>query len=288
MSTWTTGRGVCVLVAAGMLLSAFLGVAAGAESPGREGEVRIARITVSLQDQPLSAALTAVAELSGRTIEVTGEIDERRVSISLRDATLEESLERILRPLNYTVIWLPGNSLAIHLLGDSENDAIAASDSESREPMTDRLSDNPVSLFPGGEEVLPPSHPGEPGITSADINYYSSFHTQLDPNDEEVLPPSTPETKGMTQDEMDFLTEMHQAENPADAELLPPEGDDEFGLTQAEFEAMQSSTPALPPSQIEVLPPDEPGGIGLTLEELQSITQSRLADDSDVDVVPPD
>ncbi len=92
----------------------------------------------------------------------------------------------------------------------------------------------------------------------------------------------------MTVEEMHFLSEMHQTENLADGELLPPEGDDEFGLTQAEIEAMQSSRPALPPSQIEILPPDEPGGIGLTLEELQSIEESRPADDSVVDVVPPD
>lgn len=230
------------------------------------------RLAIEIKDQPLDEALKRVAALTGRKLELIGPVDERRITVSLRATTLEESLERILHPSSYTIIWLADGGLAIHVLGEAEDDAGVLGDSP--EP-TEGLSDNPVSLFPGGEEVLPPSHPGEQGITFADIDYYSSFHTQLDRNDMEVLPPATSDTKGMTQEEMDFLSEIHQAGNPADTELVPPAGDDEFGLTQADFEAMQSNRPVLPPSQVEIVPPDEPGGIGLTLEQLQSMTQAR-------------
>ena len=248
------------------------------------------RLTVDLRERPLHEALETVAELAGKKLEVVGAADhERKVSISLRDATLQESLEKVLRPGNYVILWLPENRLRVHILDGQSDDGTRVT--QTAAPV-EELYGEPVSLFPGGKEVLPPSLPGEPGLTIADLNYYRSFATDLDPAEIEVLPPLSSEEDGLTQADIKFFSAMHQVPEPADIEVIPPKGEDELGLTLAEFEAMRSNRPALSPSQIEVVPPDLPGEKGLTLEglreQLRSMPQPPPASDLPAEILPPE
>ncbi len=244
------------------------------------------RLTVDLRERPLHEALETVAELAGKKLEVVGAADhERKVSISLRDATLQESLEKVLRPGNYVILWLPENRLRVHLLDGQSDDGTRVT--QTAAPI-EEFYEEPVSLFPGGQEVLPPIFPGGPGLTIADLNYYRSFATDLDPAEIEVLPPLSSEEDGLTQADINFFSDMHQVPEPAEIELIPRKGEDELGLTLAELEAMKSNRPAQSPSQIEVVPPDLPGEIGLTLEQLNAQAKSPPAAATLADMVPPD
>ncbi len=119
------------------------------------------------------------AALIVQDIEVTGRIDDRKVSVNLHEATLLKSIERILSASSYVVISSAEKHLVIRMLGGTRDPADAGIDpqAESRDEAFDGL----VSIFRDGPEVIPPSHPEGEGLTMADIEYYWSDSTDLDP-----------------------------------------------------------------------------------------------------------
>ncbi len=246
------------------------------------------QITATFRNEPLEDVLTTVGELTGWSIEVIGTPDDSVVSVQLRKTSIEESLERILYPRNYTLIWSPGNVLTIHLMADEGEDASAAGEVLSQ--ADEGLFDDPVSLFPGPDEVIPPSYPGGQGLTAQDIEYYRTLQTPSDPMHEEVVPPSAPGTVGITRAEIEFYAATRQVEDPADMELFPPEDDDGFVFTAADLQEIMANRPSVPAAQIEVIPPEEPGGIGVTLGELQALRQSTVPQPplTMEDMIPPD
>ncbi len=272
---------VLVLLTATALLAVFPGVRAHAADPHASTDVRI---TLELKDQPIGEALAMVAELAGQALEVTGSIGTRKVSLILRDASVHESLQRILYPSSY-IIGTSDDRLSIRVLGDS-----AGSDGPPVEPPqpAEESIDAPLSLFPGDEEALPGSN-----LTIVDINHYSSISTDLDAVDVELVPPSSSEEMGITLADIEFVSGMLRLPDSANVELVPPDSEDEQGLTLADLvEAMASGRPALLPSEIELVPPDLPGAIGLTLEQLNAQLNAQMksppAAATLADMVPPD
>ena len=258
---------------ASVLLTAVLcGLSLGlsGQAEGSDKSPTNVRISATVQDVSVGEALEIVGVLAGLPIEVTGAIGDRRISVNLQSVTLEKALDRILYRLNYVVVWSLDDRLSIRIL-DSED------------------FDEPFSLFPGDDEVWPPSQPGEPSITIADLKYYRSFWTDVDPAERGVLPPSSFGGVGLTQADIEFFSAMHQVPDPADMELFPPESENGVGLTLAEFEAMRLKWPALAPSQIELFPPESEDGVGLALAEFEAMKPSRPGlPPSQIEVLPPD
>ena len=259
MFAWSSRRLNWILAAIATLLVLFPACVLYAADPETHVE---ARITVELQDRSLSEALETVAEMVGQRLEVSGDMGERKVSVVLRGATLQESLERILQPLDFIIEWLPKNRVTVYLLDREGSNAEAPV--KAREPIGGFAD---INFSARGDDGLPLSHLDVLLITSADMEFYNSFRTYIDPVDMEVFPPSSPEVVGPTQAEIEFQSVMHQTPDPADMELFPPESEDGVGLTLAEFEETRSSRPGLPPSQIESFPPVQLGESGLTLKE---------------------
>ena len=147
------------------------------------------RITEQLWNLSIQEALEAVALLAGRPIEVIGPIEEREISVNLHEATLLESIDKVLSPSNYVVILSEDKSLVIRVLGRAGDRADAGHDpqAESRDNSVDGL----VSIFRDDPEVIPPSQPGEEGLTMADVEYYWSFAPDPDPSEVPVFPLSS-------------------------------------------------------------------------------------------------
>jgi hypothetical protein len=246
------------------------------------------RITATFRHEPLEDVLATISELAGWSIDVIGAPDDWVVSEQLRKVSIEESLERILYPRNYTLIWSSGNVLTIHLMADRGARASAAGDVSFQ--ADEGLFDDPVSLFPGPDEVIPPSYPGGQGLTAQDIEYYRTLQIPSDPMHEEVVPPSAPGTVGITRAEIEFYASTRQVEGPADMELFPPEEGDGFVFTAADLRELRANRPLVPAAQIEVIPPEEQGGIGVTLGELQALRQSTVSQPplTMEDVIPPE
>ena len=132
-------------LAAAVFLMALMGSPAYGGDPAADSDIRI---TLEVEDQTLDQALAALSALIGQEIEVKGRIDERRVSVILDGATLDDSLKRELRPRSYIVLWSPEGRLTLHVSGDPQDDE--SSVAQDRPPLVapDEL---PPSLFPGGD-----------------------------------------------------------------------------------------------------------------------------------------
>jgi hypothetical protein len=123
---------------------------------------------------------------------------------------------------------------------------------------------------PGNIEVVPPAHPGERGMTTAELKAKAGTAAQMDPKRVEVVPPSRPGERGLTQAELMAKAGSTVPEDPDSMEVVPPSKPGERGLTQAELMAKAGGTVPVDPDSMEVVPPSKPGERGLTQAELKA------------------
>ena len=221
------------------------------------------RVAIKIQDQSLEDALESVVRSTGRTLEVIGPADERRISLELSNVTLQESLKRILHPSSHAISW--GNDhLQIWILDGSGVPLLVPNES-IKVPL-----ERPVSLSPGDWEVVPPDGSGELGLTLRATELHNSLYAQAAPDDIEVVPPLPGETFGITQREIDSNAILNPPVAVGDLEVVPPGEEGGPVLTVDELEAASATAAPLTPSEIEVIPPDVPGGVGMTLEQLNT------------------
>ena len=247
------------------------------------------RITAQLWNLSIQDALEAVALLVGRPIEVIGPIEEREISVNLHEATLLESIDKVLSPSNYVVIFSEDKSLVIRVLGGAGDRADAGHDpqAESRDDPVDGL----VSIFRDGPEVIPPSQPGEEGLTMADIEYYWSFALDLDPSEEPVFPPSSADEDVFTEQDLAILL-TDPDPYPPDADLVPPDDEGHAVITLQDLETLRSAVLEQQPSEVSLWPADEAGDSSMPVADLGkslgSTIRVDLGPESLADLIPPE
>lgn len=247
------------------------------------------RITAQLWNLSIQEALEAVALLAGRPIEVIGPIEEREISVNLHEATLLESIDKVLSPSSYVVILSEDKSLVIRVLGGAGDRADAGHDpqAESRDDPVDGL----VSIFRDGPEVIPPSQPGEEGLTMADIEYYWSFAPDLDPSEEPVFPPSSADEDVFTEQDLAILL-TDPDPYPPDADLVPPDDEGHAVITLQDLETLRSAVLEQQPSEVSLWPADEAGDSSMPVTDLgKSLGPTARVDlgpESLADLIPPE
>lgn len=200
------------------------------------------RITVELRGLSLGEALETVADMSGQQLEVSGDLGERRVSVTLRDATLQESLEKILYPQDFIVDWSAQGRTTVHLLGGT---GVANTSFSGSRP----LDPSQIELFsPGGDNLV--------GLTAGENETLRASWPPQDLSQIELFPPGGDNLVGLTVGENEALRASWPAQDLSQIELFPPDGDEVFGLTVEENEALRESWPSQDLSQIELFPPD--------------------------------
>lgn len=261
-----------IAVIGGLLLPAVVQAASAVDGN------RNLRFTALIQDQSIREALEAVALLAGRTIEVMGPLEDRKVSVTLNNATLAKSIDKVLSPSNYVIVWSDEESLVILMLDGIGDPAVAGSDSPagSRENSDDGL----VSLFRDGPEVLPPSHPGEEGLTMADIEYYRSFAPVYDPSEVEIFPSSPGEDSFTEQDLADLIA--NQEPELLDTDLVPRDSAGHSVITLRDVENMRSAMLESPPSEVALWPVDETGDSSLEF----TVPREFLIPDAEAYILP--
>ena len=245
-------------------------------------------VSMVIEDAPLASALAALGERTGVAIELHGEVGDARTSLTLREASLEKSIERILSPLNYIVVWNLDGSVSVLLLdelakqpapGDAAEEATAAVE-----------GDSPLHII-GDTEVVPPGEDGEEGLTEEDLDYYQSLSRPTDSSEIDLLPPGAQDAWGMTAQDLELENDL-SGDQSIYQELLPPGPGAEVPFTVGDLEAQEAQRIPPLPSEIEVIPPGPSGEPGMTLEELEQIIAARpQPDPSQVplsDLIPPE
>lgn len=245
----------------------------------------LTRITVDIEEMSLVAALETVAGLGGQDLDVVGATNlANDVSLSLRNVTVQEGLEKILQTENYVILWLQGNRVKVLLLDDEHGLTPELADRGARagEPPLD-ASATPLDTE---EELLPP--PGEPAFGATELSGVQRVYPSVDPSELDVVPPGLDEQRGFTQADIEFSSASQPNLEPHEIELFPPDNDDAPTLTLDDFQSMKSTWLSLTPAQAEIIPPDLPGEPGITLEQLETIRPSADFQPAAADLLPPD
>ena len=270
-------------VIGGFLLPAIVQAASAGDGD------RDLRLTALFQDLPIQEALEAVGLLAGRQIEVMGPIEDRKVSVTLNNATLSESIYKVLSPSNYVVVLSDQESVVVLMLEGIGDPAAAGSDSQA--DSRDDSSDDLVSIFRESPEVIPPSHPDEEGLTSADIEYYWSFAPDYDPSEVDVIPPTSGGEDGFTeQDLADLLA--NQQPDPLDSDFVPRDSAGHSVMILQHVETLRSATLGSQPSEVALWPSDEGDVSDLSItiprDSMKANAHVDLNPESLADFIPPD
>lgn len=92
---------IFLLILAGGIISTGLAITSFGSQNGSELPV----FSLSAKEEPLRKVLDKISTASGYEITLNGESGDLVVSVTFKDATLDEAIERVLAGLNYVAVW---------------------------------------------------------------------------------------------------------------------------------------------------------------------------------------
>ncbi len=240
-----------ILGTAAVLLGSSLVFPAAALAFGHEREDRSdTRITIELIDKSVRESLATIAELTGIPIEVVGlSGNERRISVILRDATLQKSLERILASVDYVTIHTSQGSLSILVI-----DREPADQSDPAREQMGGLSDPSPDQFSTAEDPFPPDELLKLARKEFNFENNSPDAKGLDLNDPDLFPPDWSKSTDFTPAGASVHGTARDSQR-LETVALPPSGE-ELRLLLEDLDPIQPRDTTLAPTQFDVLPPD--------------------------------
>lgn len=241
-------------------------LAPGGASVANEIGATVQKYTVILDNRAIDEALTDLSQLAGVSIELAGETIDRRVSVRLEQATLEQAISKLLAAENYIVVNQLDGGISILLLDrvrdpsqpPSENPQSQADFLEKPQDWEMREQGSPLEV--DGDEMA---------MHSEDLFETFDDWEQPLPEDLEIVPPE--EGKEFSLFEAD-LQEPETSEtrwHPSFDEVLPPEIDGTFGMTVAELQKELTADPPMDEPWDELVPPDDETGEVLFVKDLE-------------------
>ena len=117
--------------------------------------------SLNVKDKELSQVLEDVSAASGYTIVFNGD-DDLKISLTLRDSSLEQTLKRVLRDINYTAVWDDTHKkVFISVFGQKKSRGMGrAGMSPGMSKKMARTHTNPPGMFPRKVPL-----PGKPAVS---------------------------------------------------------------------------------------------------------------------------
>ncbi len=235
----------------GLLVVALCGISPALGQPANAGseDGDDSRITIPFKDVSIARAVEILAELTDHTIEVLGPIQDRQVTLVLREVTLKESLERIFYPSSFVIEWGVDRRLMLRLLTD-----------DSRQ--TDQTDGPPgvaetIIFQPAGQaHDRPPGLAEEFPVTIADLESAVSYVPQSDFRSLEAFPPGPPDEPSVTIGELEDSPTARPDMSGLPA--FPPGASDEIPITIGELEDTTFATARPDMSGLPAFPPAGP------------------------------
>lgn len=100
-----------------LLISAGVGSAPG--FPAADGEAD-PRISLTAKNEPLGDVLDAITADTGYQFKLNSQWESWPVSATIGNLPLEQGLKRLLRSLNYTIIWEADRTISIMVYGKAD------------------------------------------------------------------------------------------------------------------------------------------------------------------------
>lgn len=236
-------------------------------------------ISYSFRGKPIKEVLKKISEATGYKITLNKEWAELSVTANLKNLSIDESLKEVLRNSNNVVITNEKEKTISIIIYKVNHPATVQEGANGRIGK----STNPLDV-----EVIPPTVPGEKGITQSELDSIIAMQKKVDPLDVEVIPPTVPGQRGITQRELNALMERENKVDSLDVEVIPPAVPGEAGITQRELNAIKIRENKVNILDIEVIPPEVQGERGITQRELNAIiAHENNLNPEDLEVIPP-
>jgi hypothetical protein len=233
-----------------MTFLVLIALPAGADS--RDSLMTNKKISLDVKNEPLDDVCDKISKASGyNIIMMDPKWADLQVSVSAKNEPLLDVLKNMLRTKNLALIsdeaskdltiWLVDKSLLKQPSsqnGNGENKSDFPPDNVDPETFEELLEKYGAENI----EILPPTEPGEKGVSYAEIqkvlNRNQQALDQMSPYEIEVLPPNKPGEKGVTMAEMSAILEQRKDLNTnwSEMEVLPPSKPGEPGITLSEIQ----------------------------------------------------
>jgi hypothetical protein len=233
-----------------MTFLVLIALPAGADS--RDSLMTNKKISLDVKNEPLDDVCDKISKVSGyNIIMMDPKWADLQVSVSAKNEPLLDVLKNMLRTKNLALIsdeaskdltiWLVDKSLLKQPSsqnGNGENKSDFPPDNVDPETFEELLEKYGAENI----EILPPTEPGEKGVSYAEIqkvlNRNQQALDQMSPYEIEVLPPNKPGEKGVTMAEMSAILEQRKDLNTnwSEMEVLPPSKPGEPGITLSEIQ----------------------------------------------------
>jgi hypothetical protein len=190
-----------------------------------------------------------LAEMSGYEISLDPNWEAMPVSVSMRNVTLYEGLNRLLSRLNTAIVIDTAEKKCSIIIFDSyadhQSNTFGASDIENNSADANEITQNSLlsenTIDPLDMEVTPPSVSGEKGITLRELSELEKNQNQLDDENWEIIPPEKSGEKGITARELMEIEKNQNQIDPKNMEVIPPTKPGEKGLTLWQLKAIQNN-----------------------------------------------
>jgi hypothetical protein len=165
--------------------------------------------SLDVKDEPLIDVLNKIAKLTGYEIAVAGKWAYLPITVSIKNASIHEALNRVLRKFNHTIVVDDSKKQVTLTLYDP---------GVSPRQQKDIVSTRQKAADPLDVEVIPPQKVGERGITQRQLEEMRKRQKTIDPLDIEVVPPQNPGERGITQRQ---LEEMRKSQKTIAPQAIP-------------------------------------------------------------------
>jgi len=173
---------IFLLILAGGIISTGLVITSFGSQ--KEGELPV--FCLSAKEEPLRKVLAKISRASGYEITLYGESGDLPVSLTFKNATLDEALKRVLAGLNYVAIWDEEDkkiSLTTYSLGGPKKN-VKTQPGISHDKANSRVSIRPPSKSEKRSGATPKrskqNRDFEVSITGENTNFVQGSKTTVD------------------------------------------------------------------------------------------------------------
>lgn len=190
-------------------------------------------LSLDARGESLGEVLKKISNNTGYSITVDPEWTGLPVSGSFKNLPVNQGLRRILANLNHSIFFDDANqriSIVIKSFINGEENPTGVVDKAVNKSPPSAFQKNTTSLNNstklGDIQVIPPTEPGEAGITLKEIQAIEAQRVKISPDDIEVIPPAEYGGKGVSLKESNAQQSIQKPAIFKETELAPPAGFD--------------------------------------------------------------
>ena len=139
------------------------------------------RISVVYWDQPLSQVIEEISKKSGYEIRLEGIENDLRVSGEATELTIEETLYKILKRFNYTIVWdQKEKRIMVSIYASSVSSVTGSGETSSPgHRISESIKNRPDGFTPSNYRGTAPSRDSAPvlGISGEGVRFIESTRT---------------------------------------------------------------------------------------------------------------